>query len=158
MISRRNLHFSLNLFCTLHVNFFKVTSRLLFVSLQWASEDSLAPQNGADSSPNDCFCCSVVTGGAEHQAAVLHLPLAHLVAVAGVPAARRHPHLGLSVLGPGQVPLPHRGLLCYAHVRCRSSCNSHFVSFIIVSDGLSCCLLCKDSSEINSWPETSQSI
>lgn len=91
--------------------------------------------------------CSAVTGGAEHQAAVLHLPLAHLAAVAGVPSARRHPHLGLSVLRPGQVPLSHRGLLRHAHVRRRSRCNSLslFVSFILMSDGLSCCLLSKDS-------------
>lgn len=58
----------------------------------------------------------VFSGGAEHQTAVLHVPLAHLVALSGVPSARRHPDLGHPVLRPGPVPLPYPGLLRHAHV------------------------------------------
>lgn len=147
-------------FVSLHVNFsHEVTTGLLFVLSpvgEW--RPARIPEQSRLFS-QWVFCLSAVTGGAEHQAAVLHLPLAHLVAVAGVPPAGRHPHLGLSVLGPGPVPLPHRGLLRHAHVRCcLSRCNSLFVSPIIMSDGLSCRLLSKDSSETISWPETSRSI
>lgn len=59
----------------------------------------------------------VLTGGAEHQASVLYVPLADPAAVPGIPPARRHPDLGHPVLWQGPVPLPDPGLLCYAYVR-----------------------------------------
>lgn len=68
-----------------------------------------------------CWCCiflifSAITGGAEHQTTVFHIPLADLVAISGVPPARCYPYLGLPVFWPGQISLPHPGLLCYANV------------------------------------------
>lgn len=66
------------------------------------------------------FIFSVLTGRAEHQTAVFHIPLADLVVISGVPPARCHPYLGHLVFRPGQIPLPHLGLLCHAHV---SSCS-----------------------------------
>lgn len=59
--------------------------------------------------------CSL-TGRAEHQASVLHLPLADLAVISGVPPARRHPDLGHPVFRPGPLPLLDPGLLCHADV------------------------------------------
>lgn len=109
---------------------------------------------------NQFLFSSVLTGRAEHQTTVFHIPLAHLVVISGVPPARRHPDLGHPVFWPGQIPLPHPGLLRHAHVSftdCAPCCLTALVPLAPpVYHGFCCLPLFTVSSEITYWQETSQ--
>ena len=109
---------------------------------------------------NQFLFSSVLTGRAEHQTTVFYIPLAHLVVISGVPPARRHPDLGHPVFWPGQIPLPHPGLLRHANVSftdCAPCCLTALAPLAPpVCNGFCCLLLFTDSSEITYWQETSQ--
>lgn len=63
------------------------------------------------------FFSSVLPGRAKHQTTVFHIPLADTTVIPGVPLTRRNPYLGHPVFWWWQIPIPHSGLLCHAHVR-----------------------------------------
>lgn len=101
--------------------------------------------------------CCFLTGRAEHQTSVFHLPLAHPAVVSGVPPARRHPDLGHLVFWQGAFPLPDLGLLRHADVSVWHRLLArllHWCSFFSGSFGPF--WLFADWSGRTCWLETSQ--